>query len=82
MDIRRWNLPSTEGFDCPGVDLHICPSNGIQHGAGVVRGMDLGCVAMAGADTQEIQLRVICCNENCKDILFPVLAWSFTTKED
>ena len=47
MDIWCVNLCSTEGFDCPGIDLDICPSNRVQDSAGIVGGVNLRCIAMS-----------------------------------
>jgi hypothetical protein len=69
MDIWRVDLRSAEWFDRPRINLDICSSYRIQNSAGIFGGVKLRCVAMGRADAQELQLWVMRCYENGKDVL-------------
>lgn len=47
MDVWRVDFCSAERLDCSWIDFDICSSDSIQDGAGVVRCVNLRCIAMS-----------------------------------
>ena len=70
VDVGRVDFGAAEGLAGAGVDGDVGAAEGGEDAGGVVRGVDEGRVAVAGADAEEGQGGVVRGDEDCEDVLW------------
>lgn len=69
MNVRSMNGRSTERLLTAWIDGDFWTANGFENAAGVGRGVLQRCIAVDGRDAQEVQMRMMSGNKNCKCVL-------------
>ncbi len=69
VDTGRVHSFSTEWFPCSWIYWDICPSNGCQHAPSIGSRALEGGIAMDGTDTEKIESRMMCSEDDGKGIL-------------
>ena len=75
VDVGRVDFGAAEGLASAWVDGDVGAAEGGEDARGVVRGVDDGGVAVAGADAEEGQGGVVRGDEDSEDVLGWVLVW-------
>ena len=74
MDIGRIDFCAAERLQRSRIDLDICPPDSVEDRTRVVRGVDLRSIAMCRTHTDKVEIWMVCCDENGKDVLWFELA--------